>query len=160
MNHSKRKSVLQERRAAEDIGGRVQPGSGAPAFYKGDARAAGDLRVECKTTGAKSYSLKLAEIQKIKGEALMGGAEGWAMQIEFQTGTSSKKFAVIDWQEYLDLRAAGRQLPDSLTGLRDHMMMEEAKASAELAGAQLRNYCASCGRDLDENGSCHGEGCP
>jgi hypothetical protein len=55
---NKRKSVLQERRAAEAIGGRVQPGSGAPEFYKGDVRKAGELRVECKTTSAQSYALE------------------------------------------------------------------------------------------------------
>jgi hypothetical protein len=101
---NKRKSVLQERRAAEELGGRVQPGSGAPQFYKGDVRVAGDLRVECKTTGSKAYPLKLQEIEKIKAEALMGGGEGWAMQIEFQTASGGKKFAVIDWADYVQLR--------------------------------------------------------
>lgn len=106
MQRNKRKSLLQERRAAEDLGGRVQPGSGAPEFWKGDVRKAGDVNVECKTTSKKSYSLSLSDLEKIKAEALMGGGEGWAFQIEFQGSTSNKKFAVIDWQEYLDLRAA------------------------------------------------------
>lgn len=104
MQQSKRKSILQERRAAEDIGGRVQPGSGAPAHYKSDVRKTGDSRLECKTTGSKSFTLKLAELEKIKAEAIMGGCEGWAFQVEFQGSTSNKRFAVIDWQEYLDLK--------------------------------------------------------
>lgn len=101
MNLKKRKSLLQERRVAKDLGGKVQPGSGAPDFYKSDVRKIGDVRVECKTTGAKSYSLKLHELEKIKAEAVEGGLESWAMQIEFD----HKKFAIIDWQEFLDLRA-------------------------------------------------------
>lgn len=104
MNRNRRKSQLQERRAAIDIGGRVQPGSGAPEFYKSDARKAGDMRLECKTTSAKSYRLQLADLEKIRAEAVMGGMEGWAFQIEFQ-GNPPKRFAVIDWQEYLDLRS-------------------------------------------------------
>lgn len=144
MNHSKRKSILQERRAAEDLGGRVQPGSGAPAFYKGDVRKAHDVRVECKTTSAKSFGLKLVELEKIKAEALMGGDESWAMQVEFQTATAGKKFAIIDWQEYLDLRERAKEFGvqeaiPSLNGLREHMMMEEAKASAALAGADVED---------------------
>jgi len=98
-----RKSQLQEKRTARDLGGRVQPGSGARDFAKGDVRKVGKVRVECKTTGAKSYALKISEIQKIKAESL-NGFEDWAMQIEFQGGLgNNKKVAVIDWNSYLDM---------------------------------------------------------
>lgn len=33
----------------------------------------------------------------------MGADEGLAFQVEFQGSVSAKRFAVIDWQEYLDL---------------------------------------------------------
>lgn len=99
------KSKMQERRAAEDLGGRVQKGSGSSDFAKGDVRKAGDLRLECKTTSKKSYSLKLSDIQKIQLEALKGGLEDWAMQIEFQGQLGqNKKVAVIDWHTYLEMR--------------------------------------------------------
>lgn len=147
-DHNKRKSVLQERSVAQDVGGKLQPGSGAPQFYKGDVRKAGDLRVECKTTGSKAFSLKLGEIEKIKGEALMGGAEGWAMQVEFSGQPTKKKFAVIDWQEYLDLRAAAREPNPIVRGnpalgaLRDEMMMAEARASVALDHGEIGTRCA------------------
>lgn len=106
MSSSKRKSLLQERRVAEEIDGKVQPGSGAPKFYKGDVRKEGDLRVECKTTASKSYSLKLAELDKIRSEAVVGGEESWALQVEFKPdgAVAGKRFAVIDWYEYVQLR--------------------------------------------------------
>lgn len=88
----------------------MQPGSGAPEHYKSDVRKAGESRLECKTTGSRSYTLKLADLEKIKAEAIMGGGEGWAFQVEFQGSTSNKRFAVIDWQEYLDLKAAEKNL--------------------------------------------------
>jgi hypothetical protein len=109
LDFNRKKSQKQEKRVAEDIGGREQPGSGAPDFYKGDVRKTGKLRVECKTTSAQAYHLRLVDIEKIKVEALRGGDENWAMQVEFQTQTGGKRFAVIDWQVLLDLLEAYEQ---------------------------------------------------
>lgn len=122
MNSNKRKSVLQERRAAEDIGGKVQPGSGAPQHYKSDVRKVGDSRLECKTTSSKSFSLKLSDLEKIKAEAIMGQCEGWAFQVEFQGSTSHKRFAIIDWQEYLDLKAKPQESPCPTCGASPRKM--------------------------------------
>jgi hypothetical protein len=109
MHRGKRRSVLQERRIAEDIGGRVQPGSGAPAFYKSDAVAGLDLRVEAKTTSKASYSLTTSVLDKIRNEALSGGQEDWAMQIEFQGQFTHKRVAVIDWDRFLDLMKTSKE---------------------------------------------------
>jgi hypothetical protein len=99
-----RRSQNQERRTAKDLGGRVQKGSGATGFAKGDVRAALDVRAECKTTSAKSYSLKLAEWRKIQEEAHQGG-ESPVMQIEFQGAAGMHtKLAVLGWYDYLSLR--------------------------------------------------------
>jgi hypothetical protein len=78
---------------------------------------AGDVRVECKTTGSKAYPLKLSEIEKIKAEALMGGGESWAMQIQFETMSGNKKFAVIDWAEFEQLRQASKSRPDDMESM-------------------------------------------
>ena len=106
MSNQRKRSKLQEKRIAEDLDGRVQKASGATDFAKGDVRADG-LRVEAKTTSKKSYSLKQSEILKIREEALTGGADEWAMQIEFQGQAGvNTKIAVIDWYTYLELRKA------------------------------------------------------
>jgi hypothetical protein len=111
-------SQHQEASVAKDLGGRVQVASGATEFAKGDIRVTGKLRVECKTTSTKSYAVKLAEIQKIQGEALTGGMEDWAMQIEFQGQLGQhKKVAIIGWESYLDLLQKSRML-DSVRGTR------------------------------------------
>lgn len=101
-----RASQRQERRAAASLGGRVTPASGATGSpsAKGDVRVRGEIRAECKTTSAASYSLKLAEWRKIQSEA---GAFGEApvMQIEFQGQAGrNKKLAVIDWEHFIELK--------------------------------------------------------
>lgn len=88
---------------AKDLGGRVQPASGATLYAKGDVRSPG-LHSEAKTTSKKSYSLTLAEIEKIRTEGMLAGADGWAMQIEFQRLlVGGTKVAVIDWEIFLEL---------------------------------------------------------
>lgn len=113
MSIPKRKSVLQERSIAEDIGGRLQPGSGAPEFYKGDVRKAGELRVEAKTTSKGSFTLKSSELEKIRNEAIAGGEESWAMQVEFHGQFTKKKYAIIDWTDYLNLREKAKEIKNS-----------------------------------------------
>lgn len=104
MNRAKKRSQLQESRIAMDLGGNVQPNSGATDFAKGDVRVQGELGVEAKHTSAKSFVLKLSDIQKIRAEALTRG-ESWIMQVEFvgQSGMS-QKVAVLDWNTYVQMR--------------------------------------------------------
>jgi len=103
-NHGQRQSRRQERRAAEDLGGRTTPASGATPHIKGDVQAPG-LKVECKTTSGLSYSLKRKELEKIQMEALTEGVQDWAMQVEYHLSPGfNRRYAVIDWLTYLDLR--------------------------------------------------------
>jgi hypothetical protein len=91
-------SSKQERRVAEELGGRTQKGSGSQWFAKGDVRVPGHIRIECKTTSQRFYSLKLKDLQKIRKEALSGMDEDWALQVQFQGAFGmNRKFAVIDW---------------------------------------------------------------
>lgn len=90
------RSQLQERRVAEDLGGRVQAASGAMPHAKGDVRVAGDVRVECKTTTRPTYILQLATIKKIKIEGITQGFEDWVIQLEFKTQAGKTRFAIMD----------------------------------------------------------------
>lgn len=89
---SQKRSRAQEKRAAKRLGGNVQPGSGA-GRAKGDVRVPWHARVECKLTRAKSFSLKLSELEKIESEAIP--PEMPIFEIEFQGVTPHKRYAVI-----------------------------------------------------------------
>jgi len=96
-SYAQRRSKLQEKRAARDMGGSVQKGSGSSAFAKGDFRKVGDIRGECKHTSKSVYVLKESDLRKIQKEALQGGHEDWVMQVEFLGAVGhSRKFAIID----------------------------------------------------------------
>jgi hypothetical protein len=99
-----KRSRKQEKRVAKELGGQVQPGSGSSWRAKSDVRALGKVRVECKYTGASFYALKAIDISKIQEEALLGGLEQWAMQIEFiMSAGHSHKVAVVSRAALLDL---------------------------------------------------------
>lgn len=100
-----RRSRLQEKRIARDVGGRVQAGSGNSWKAKGDVRKQGQLRIEAKFTEKGVYRLKLAELQKIKEEAIRGGLETPVMQVEFLVPHASFKLAVLDFTLFCHLRA-------------------------------------------------------
>ena len=72
MNHNRRKSQLQERRAAEDLGGRVQPGSGALHSTK-EMCVPGESRSGVQTTSMGSYRLELKTIEKIRQRPFLEG---------------------------------------------------------------------------------------
>jgi hypothetical protein len=104
--YGQRRSQLQELKIERDTGARRQKASGATPFAKGDNRLVGKLRIEAKFTTARSFSLKLSDIDKIRMEALSSQVEDWVMQVEFgRPGGVSKKFAVMDWATYEDFLA-------------------------------------------------------
>lgn len=94
---------------AEDLGGRIQPASGALSGAKGDVRKVGEIRGEAKTTSKSFFVLKLAELLKIRLEAITGGLEDWVFQIEFQGQMGqNKKFAVMDYFLYVEWAASSQ----------------------------------------------------
>jgi len=75
------RAPIQESETAERLGGRVVRGSGCGS-EKGDARVEGVIRVENKTTRAKSFSVTREMIAKIESAALSAG-EVPALEVEF-----------------------------------------------------------------------------
>ena len=91
-------SQRQEKKAAEDVGGRVQAGSGNVKLGGGgDVRDPGKIRVECKYTEFDSYSLKYETMHKIKKHALEGGLEAPVLQLAFSKFGRMKRYAVVPW---------------------------------------------------------------
>ena len=95
-HRQKRISQKQEKHAAEDVGGKVQAGSGNVRLGGGgDVRKQGTLRIECKYTEKSHFDLKLSELRKIQRQALRGGLEIPVMQLEFVSDSVSGKYAIL-----------------------------------------------------------------
>lgn len=104
----KRRSKIQEARAARDFGGRTQPASGSQWHSKGDVRTPKWL-IECKTTTKNSYSLKAETWRKIETEAMLDGRDA-LMEIEFiDWGVS---LIVLDKNDFLALMNYDKELQD------------------------------------------------
>lgn len=71
----------QEKEAAKRLNGYCTPASGA-GVVKGDVRIKSLLRLECKTTGHKSFSVTRDLIHRIE-QAALEGSEVPAVIIEF-----------------------------------------------------------------------------
>lgn len=93
----KKISARQEQRIAEDMGGRVQPASGALPGAKSDVRVFGVARVEAKYTSKDSYKLTLPTLDKIISEA---GLDRAVLQVSFveRSGKAIVDIAVIPWR--------------------------------------------------------------
>lgn len=85
----KRISKRQETRVAAAVGGRTQAGSGAaPSSGGGDVRVLGHTRIECKYTEKDYYTLKLADLKKLKTQATRA-LEQPVFQIHFVVAKTS-----------------------------------------------------------------------
>lgn len=84
VDHLKR-SQRQEQDWADDIDGRTTPGSGNTWSRKNDVRS-DRWSLELKTTAAKQYSLKAADLRIAERNAIMDGRE-FAFGIEMAGST-------------------------------------------------------------------------
>lgn len=88
------RSRKQEKEVAKRIGGRTTPASGSRE-EKGDCRKKGVVRVECKTTSHKSFSVTLEMIDKIE-EAAFSSEELPVILVEFnKDGKKFREVAVV-----------------------------------------------------------------
>lgn len=69
---TRKQSNKQEKRIAKDIGGKVQPASGARWGHRRDVKSDNYL-IEAKTTSQDSYSLKDADLAFLKKQAYQAG---------------------------------------------------------------------------------------
>lgn len=110
----KKISTLQEKKATNELGMHMMPASGATLHGGGDGRLAGQLRLECKYTDKSEYILKLADIVKLRNQAIKGGLELPIFQIDFRGRT---KFVVVPFEEsFIELNRD----PDTLTSIYSH----------------------------------------
>lgn len=97
-------SMRNERLVAAGIGGRTQPGSGNQPGAKGDVRKRGEYRVENKDSYSSQFILKLAILDKIRGEC--GTGEKPALVLTFMeknTHRPRERWAIIpynDWESH------------------------------------------------------------
>jgi len=97
-----RTSRKQERRVAEDIGGRTQPASGAMPHAKGDVRKLGRLRVEAKTTWAGSYRLTEEVLDKIAAHASYGEIPVVVVDfVDKKTNKVKRSVAVVPYEDWV-----------------------------------------------------------
>lgn len=89
------RSAKQEKETAKKLKANLVSGSGC-GKKKGDVFIDGVLRLECKTTEKKSFSLKREIVEKIQNAAI-GSGEIPAVYIEFinDKGTPDMEVAVV-----------------------------------------------------------------
>ena len=99
-NLNKEKSDRHEKKAAKKIRGRQTPASGAMAFNKADVYS--DLvRMECKTTEKRSYSIKKELLLKVAGETEHGKLP--VFNIRFEEESGNLNYYIIDEGFFLEL---------------------------------------------------------
>lgn len=91
-SYSHMRAKRQEKQAAKRLNGQRTPGSGNK-MVKGDVRARGVLRLECKTTKNASFSVTREMVEKIEAAGL-GSNEIPAILIEFNNGAGKKLMEV------------------------------------------------------------------
>ncbi len=99
-SEGQRRSPKQEKQTAKRLGGRTVHGSGRFS-KKGDVYVPDLLRVESKTTQAKSFRVTLDMFAKVERASLLCN-EIPAMDIEFldDRGKPTKQFVVLDFRDF------------------------------------------------------------
>jgi hypothetical protein len=100
---NRQRSKISEKHLAKQLGGRVQIASGAlpVASLKGDVKTKTFL-IDDKTTGAKSYSLKLDDFRKMRKQAFQANRRP-AMCVNFENDGQPVRIFVIEERDFLRL---------------------------------------------------------
>ena len=89
----------QEKRIAKDLSANVVKGSGC-GDEKGDVRARGVVRIECKSTTNKSFSITRKILEKIEDAALLSG-EVPIIEVEFLEPDGRVAHSVVVMPKYV-----------------------------------------------------------
>lgn len=104
---NQRRANKHEAEVAEAFGGQTTPMSGAGWVKKGDVHTEHEL-IECKTTEAASYSLKLELLRSLQREAYLAGKEP-VLDIRFEPrGDYPSRWVVIPESYYLEIERSLR----------------------------------------------------
>lgn len=99
----------QENRAAESIGGKRHPCSGALFFAKGDASGE-NYTVECKRTDQKSIAIKADVLDKISREASSQGRMPLLfLEISSVAALTSKSWVLMEESQFQYLSENGKK---------------------------------------------------
>lgn len=91
-----KKSVRQEKKAAQAYKGSRQPGSGAGWVRKNDVRS-DDFLIECKLTeNAKTYTIKFSDLRELAVRALQ---EDRTPVLQFDLG--GKQYVILTQDDFL-----------------------------------------------------------
>lgn len=91
------KSRRQESRTADQVGGRITPGSGNQWHSKGDVQTR-ELQVENKRTDSGRYTLKAQELRRYRILAMKAGKR-FAMQIDL-SDDSRDQYILIPVEDF------------------------------------------------------------
>lgn len=96
-------SSRQEKYVAKQLGGKVQPNSGATPFFKGDITVGKDWLIECKTqlTDKKSISIKKEWLEKLEEERFAMRRTNMALAFNF--GPDQENYFVITEKTFKQL---------------------------------------------------------
>ncbi len=93
LSPSHQRAKAQETETAKRLGGKQVKGSGS-GYQKGDVRVRGIARIECKTTKHKSFSVTLADVEKIEA-ATFGACELPVIEVELDNQCKRAKVVVL-----------------------------------------------------------------
>lgn len=99
LTRSHKRSKAQERETAKRVGGRLTPASGAGSV-KGDVRKKRVVRIECKTTQNKSFSVTREMVDRLEAAATLSG-EMPVLVIEFNDGKGRKLSELVVCPSYV-----------------------------------------------------------
>lgn len=100
-------SDAQEKYNARLIAGQRVVASGALSHDKSDVKAA-DVRMECKSTGARQYTLRRADLEKNEAHAKGNEMPVFAVEFRESDGDPRRQFMVVSEPFFMQMLEAWR----------------------------------------------------